>query len=221
MKTCTKCLEEKEANLEQFAKDKKQKDGLSYWCRECHRENARRDYHNNRTARRASNDAYTKANRVKINEKRKILSTLPETKKRLYEEKKRYREKYADQIREKKAAYYQKNREREQAKARARYQANPDYFKENARKRKNRLKSTVQEPYTKKQIYERDKGLCFLCIEPVDLTLKHPDPMCFSFQHAMPLIHGGHDTPDNVLTSHLVCNLRQGTKPFKRGSAHL
>ena len=138
-------------------------------------------------------------------------SKLPEVKERLYLEQKRKREKDPEKTRQAKAAYYMKNREREQAKARARYQTNSDYFKENARKRKNRLKSTVQEPYTKQQIYDRDEGLCSICYKSVDLLLKHPDPMCFSFDHTKPLIKGGYDTPDNVTTTHLVCNLRKGT----------
>lgn len=133
----------------------------------------------------------------------------------------RYRNKYADELKKKKAAYYIKNQERIKDKMRQRYAEKSGEYKERARQRKNRLKSTIQEPYTKQQIYDRDNGLCFLCEELVDLSLNHPNPMCFSFQHAMPLILGGYDTPDNVLTSHLVCNLRQGTKPFDIGRSHL
>lgn len=190
MKTCIKCEAEKETS--EFYVN-------SSYCKQCDK---------------ARNKQWMAENKTRRNTYRRNRTKLPEVKERLYWEQKRKREKDPEKTRQAKAAYYMKNREREQAKARQRYQDNPDYFKENARKRKNRLKSSTQEPYTKQQIYDRDDGLCFLCRELVDLTLKHPNPNCFSFQHAMPLIHGGHDIPDNVLTSHLVCNLRQGTKPF-------
>lgn len=130
----------------------------------------------------------------------------------------RYRKKSGDGLKRRKSEYYFRNRDKIREKMRERYKEKSSEYKERARQRKNRLKSTVQEPYTKELIYERDGGLCFLCREVVDLSLKHPDSMCFSFQHAVPLILGGHDTPDNVLTSHLVCNLRQGTKPFEKQS---
>jgi hypothetical protein len=37
MKKCAKCKKEKVADLIIFSKDAKSKDGLSYWCKQCHR----------------------------------------------------------------------------------------------------------------------------------------------------------------------------------------
>lgn len=216
MKTCTQCKKEK--NLFRFA-------GIgnySSWCRECVAEKSRSYYHANKEKVRAKNKRWQEANREYRNRYRKNRrANNPEAREKIREQQKRYRNKYADELKKKKAAYYIKNQERIKDKMRQRYAEKSGEYKERARQRKNRLKSTVQEPYTKQQIYDRDNGLCFLCEELVDLSLNHPNPMCFSFQHAMPLILGGYDTPDNVLTSHLVCNLRQGTKPFDIGRSHL
>ena len=208
-KTCTLCKETK--LLELFAG----KDNYSPWCKSCHATRAREWYHKNKEKASEGNRRWIADNKERRNEyRREHYASNPDYRQKSLDWHKKFRDENKELVKQKKAAYYIKNREREQAKARARYQTNPDYFKENARKRKNRLKSTLQEPYTKQQIYDRDKGLCSMCHELVDILLKHPNPMCFSFDHTKPLIKGGYDTPDNVTTTHLVCNL-------KKGSAHL
>lgn len=134
---------------------------------------------------------------------------------------KEYRDKKGQILLDKKREYYEKNKEVMKAKFRANYRKKHLDYKERARQRKNRLKSTVREPYTKLGIYERDKGICFRCREWVDANLLHPDPKSLSIHHMLPLILGGHDTPDNVVTSHLECNLKQGTRIFDISRAHL
>ena len=41
-KTCSKCRKDKP--LDQFGNDKKSPDGLAYWCKECIRDNAKKNY---------------------------------------------------------------------------------------------------------------------------------------------------------------------------------
>lgn len=50
---------------------------------------------------------------------------------------------------------------------------------------------------------------CGLCGAPVDMTLRHPDPMCSSIDHVLPRANGGADDLSNLQLSHLVCNLRK------------
>lgn len=45
MKTCTRCSEEKP--LESFGRDRKTKDGLHYWCKQCNREKSNNWRENN------------------------------------------------------------------------------------------------------------------------------------------------------------------------------
>jgi predicted nucleic acid-binding Zn ribbon protein len=61
-------------------------------------------------------------------------------------------------------------------------------------------------------IYKRDNWTCLLCGEPVDRDRSHPDPMCASLDHVVPVSMGGTNAAENLQTSHLVCNLRAGNK---------
>lgn len=133
---------------------------------------------------------------------------------------KTYVEKHRDKVRLIKSLHYYSKKDYYRNQMRANYLNKSEDYKERARQRKNLLKAGVQIPYSKQEIYERDGGLCFRCLEVVDLTLNHPSPKCFSFHHLIPIKLGGHDTPDNVVSSHLECNLRQGIKVFTLARAH-
>lgn len=125
-----------------------------------------------------------------------------------------YSEKHADKVRLRKSRHYAEKQDYYRGLMRANYLTKSEDYKERARQRKNLLKAGVQIPYSKQEIYSRDGGLCFRCLEIVDLNLNHPEPKCFSFHHLVPIKLGGYDVPENVVTSHLECNLRQGTKLF-------
>lgn len=56
------------------------------------------------------------------------------------------------------------------------------------------------------EIYERDKGTCQLCHEPVDIEVKWPDEKSLSLDHVIPLARGGKHCPENVQLAHLGCN---------------
>lgn len=68
-------------------------------------------------------------------------------------------------------------------------------------------------PVRRLAVYERDGWVCQLCGDPVDRTLKGPDPMSKSLDHIVPLSwpEGTH-TEDNVQLAHLRCNLRKGAR---------
>jgi 5-methylcytosine-specific restriction endonuclease McrA len=52
----------------------------------------------------------------------------------------------------------------------------------------------------------RSKPPCALCAEPIDYTIKSPDPMSFEVDHILALDNGGTDTLDNKQPTHRKCN---------------
>lgn len=52
----------------------------------------------------------------------------------------------------------------------------------------------------------RTKPPCHICEQPIDYTLKSPDPMSFEVDHIVPLARGGADVLANKAASHRVCN---------------
>ena len=83
-----------------------------------------------------------------------------------------------------------------------------------ARKAQRRAltKGADAEPFTYVEVFDRDGWICGLCDEPVDRELKHPDQMCASLDHVVPLSLGGHHVLSNVQCAHLVCNIRKGAR---------
>ena len=47
---------------------------------------------------------------------------------------------------------------------------------------------------------------CALCQQPIDYTLKYPDPMSFVVDHIIPVIKGGEDVLENKQAAHSTCN---------------
>jgi len=52
----------------------------------------------------------------------------------------------------------------------------------------------------------RTKPPCALCEQPIDYTLKYPDPGAYVVDHITPLSRGGPDTLDNKQAAHRDCN---------------
>ena len=52
----------------------------------------------------------------------------------------------------------------------------------------------------------RTKPPCGICEQPIDYTLRSPDPMSFEVDHVTALHNGGTDTLDNKQASHRKCN---------------
>lgn len=60
--------------------------------------------------------------------------------------------------------------------------------------------------YGRLEVYQRDGGLCGLCGEAIDLTVRYPHPRSFTIDHVLPLSKGGLDVLDNVQAAHFHCN---------------
>lgn len=82
----------------------------------------------------------------------------------------------------------------------------------NSRKRRERVRrrtlerSVRREPYTFRQIAERDGWACQICGDPVDRGEVVPHPMAPTIDHIIALANGGHDVPSNVQLAHFACN---------------
>lgn len=77
-------------------------------------------------------------------------------------------------------------------------------------KSRRRQPRITVEPYTDRQIYERDGWLCHLCGKVIDRELRSPHPMSASIDHLTPLALGGADAPSNVAAAHRSCNRAKG-----------
>lgn len=67
------------------------------------------------------------------------------------------------------------------------------------------------------QLGRRDGWRCHLCCKRVVPAVPSPHPQSPSFDHLVPISHGGTDAPENLRLAHLGCNSRRGN----RGPAQL
>lgn len=66
---------------------------------------------------------------------------------------------------------------------------------------------------TDEEIAERDGNACAECGEPIDMSINRYDSfMCASVDHVIPRSRGGKDSPDNIALTHLICNMRKGSR---------
>lgn len=125
---------------------------------------------------------------------------------------KKYRQAHPERIAAQKAQWYRDNRERERKKRRQHYNANKEIYKARARRRVSKIKGSDTRLYTKEQILAKTVGYCYLCDCNIDTSLKWPDPASFSFHHIIPTSTVGTDDMDNVVATHLTCNISAGNR---------
>ena len=78
------------------------------------------------------------------------------------------------------------------------------------RRERDRQYVNQRTPAFKARIYFRSSGKCGICNEPIDTSLRHPDPMSLSLDHIVPRSKGGGHSAANLQASHLSCNVRKG-----------
>jgi hypothetical protein len=95
-------------------------------------------------------------------------------------------------------------------------QENPEAVRVHSRRassaRRARERDAFVEDVDPRVVFERDGGVCQLCHEPVDPTLKKPDLMCASTDHVIPLSRGGEHSYANTQLAHLICNIRKNNR---------
>ena len=71
--------------------------------------------------------------------------------------------------------------------------------------------------------YERNRkrilatqNICAICGHPVDMSLKHGDPMAQTIDHIIPVAKNGHPSDiENLQLAHWTCNRQKSDKIFK------
>lgn len=89
-------------------------------------------------------------------------------------------------------------------------EANRTKRRESNSRRRAVIRGVDAERVTAESLWIRDGGVCALCDEPVNRHLRYPEPMSWSIDHIVPLVHGGLHTYDNTRITHLHCNVRRG-----------
>lgn len=65
------------------------------------------------------------------------------------------------------------------------------------------------EPVDRRKVFRDSGWTCGICDEPVDSSLKSPDPHSASLDHIIPMSRGGAHLYGNVQCAHLNCNIRK------------
>ncbi len=192
-KTCKKCGEKK--STPRFSKQAAAADGLSPWCKDCHKIHRRQHYKKNkdRASQQAREWREKYPERHKANRKRYYVEHREEEKAAqiaVYVEAKKdpgFAQRCCDQVKE------WRRKHPETAKAIA------------LRSRAKRRGAEVVERVYRKKVHRRDHGHCHLCDKPVVFKEMHLD-------HVVPLSRGGEHSYANVKAAHATCNLVKGSK---------
>jgi hypothetical protein len=84
--------------------------------------------------------------------------------------------------------------------------------RERRRRRKHRERADVREPYTLREIAERDGWRCHICKRSVPDRPYRARPNDPTIDHLDPISLGGDDTRRNVALAHNVCNMKRSNK---------
>lgn len=85
------------------------------------------------------------------------------------------------------------------------------------------LRNGAQQKRDRRRI-ARAQPDCALCGEPIDYSLKWPDPRCFVLDHIIPIDAGGEDHIRNKQATHAACNSKKRARlvaPIIKRSAGL
>ena len=202
IKACSKCKER--LDVSRFPRDATRADGWYPQCKDCRR--AGYDAEKRRAAGRRS--ARKNAHKHKAYQKQ----WRQENKEHLQA---RSRAEYlaSDKIKLKNRCTEWRNANREKARecCRAWRKNNPDKVKEQYRLRRARKHSVSHEPYTSREILDRDNWICGICRKAIDKIFSYPHPMSASIDHIIPISRGGPDLKENLQAAHFLCNNRKNT----------
>jgi 5-methylcytosine-specific restriction endonuclease McrA len=84
-----------------------------------------------------------------------------------------------------------------------------EHGREAAQRRRAREREAFVEDVSLRVLFERDEGICQLCLEPVDWYLRERDPLSQSIDHIVPISLGGEHSYANTQLAHLICNIRK------------
>ena len=140
-KSCKRCCETK--NVEQFGKNKNNKDGVSIYCKDCERERSKKFNKENKEKRKQISKKWRDNNKEKQKESiKKYLEKNPEMKSSIRIKKYRNDPEFIKKEKERRKKYYQDNIEKEREKRKKYYYENKiNERKKNNEWKKNNLKT--------------------------------------------------------------------------------
>jgi hypothetical protein len=127
-------------------------------------------------------------------------------------EEKSYRIANKDKAMARKKTYNNNHPEKKKMLHKAYCLANPEKFAAYSRRRRAIKRGVQHQPYTDISIFEYDSWVCQICGKKINKKLKWPHPRSKSIDHIIALSNGGNDSPENVQSAHLRCNLGKYAK---------
>lgn len=88
---------------------------------------------------------------------------------------------------------------------------------EHNRRRKVKLKGGAVGRVSRRIVWERDNGNCWICGKPCSRKYTSTDMMAPTIDHVIPISKGGSHTMDNVRLAHLICNSAKSDKLHEGG----
>lgn len=233
LKRCSRCR--LDLGLERFSRNKRTKDGISCYCKDCVRSLNRKQYLKNRDRRLEEARAYRRENAEALSARRKAKWADPEWQGRYWRDpdnvarrselrRKRCADRYADD-----PDYYRKIREKYHesriAWEREDRAANPEKYRSNARSFRENNPTSVRRAKYRRRMAERDAssvpylesqwleklsywgGRCWICRDILDIRVER--------DHVKPLSKGGMDCLANLRPCCRSCNASKGDRwPF-------
>lgn len=82
------------------------------------------------------------------------------------------------------------------------------------RRRTKKAKTAESSSISLPKLYERDKGICWICGEMCDYEADSNSNYYPSIDHVIPIARGGLDKWDNIKLAHRLCNSQRGNSPL-------
>lgn len=194
LKICTKC--KRELDIEKFGKDKKQKDELNLWCKECKNKSNMEYYEKNKEEKVKWQKNYREEHRDKINKRSKeyYKDNLEKEKER----QRRYRDENPEKRREANKRYRKNNLEKVKEQEKKYVKGNKDKVNILTNLRRARMRLL---PYTftinqwcETKIYFKQE--CCYCGKELPLQM----------EHFIPVTKGGGYVKENIVCACHSCN---------------
>jgi 5-methylcytosine-specific restriction endonuclease McrA len=221
MKRCSKCGQEKPADLEHFARERRRPSGLFSWCRDCQRADAKQRRLDDPEHARAIQRASVERNRPNYLARQQaayrkrmadpVTAEAERERTRLKAQRERASnpEKANKRVRDYRARHIEVVRARGREMGRERYRRDPAPFRASAAKQRA-ARAQVEGEYNGKDLnaaFRKQNGCCIYCGSKVGGPGRpwHAD-------HFIPISRGGTNHPENIVIACDPCNRSKHNK---------
>jgi hypothetical protein len=158
----------------------------------------------NKELKAARDAAYAKKNRQKVSAKKLAWA-----------------HRNPDRVKASMLASYLREKDKWSARSKRWKDSHPDARRAMTQRRRAQKKvNGPHERFKDTEIFERDGWICQICREPVDRTIRHPDPKSASLDHIVPIVKRGLHVRSNVQLAHLGCNCRKHARLIDGNQRH-